>query len=94
MRTARPSSSELRENEPLPGDKGRPGQVVAVLELPDPLPGIPGVMACGDRPEGVGGLDDVGHGLAGSPGGAGGHADQEGDGQEQNGKAREHVFVA
>jgi hypothetical protein len=67
--------------------------VVAVLELPDPLARIPGVVACGDRPQRVGRLDHVAHGLAGAPGGTGGHADEQGDGEEQDGKAREHVFV-
>src|SRR5207253_2314798 len=68
--------------------------VVPPLQLPDSLPWVSRVVGAGDRPEGVRRLDDIADGLARAAGGTSDDAHHEGDGQEKDEEAGEHVFVA
>src|SRR6266404_6112472 len=67
--------------------------MVPLLELPDALAGVAGVARDGDRPEGVGGLHDVGPLGPGTVGRPGDHPDGERREDEHDEQLDEHVFV-
>lgn len=77
----------------MPRHEDRAVEVVALLELPDPLTRVSPVVGGRDRPEGVRWLHHVAHGFPSAAGRPGDHAHQEGDGQEEDSQSREHVFV-
>ena len=64
-----------------------------MLELPDAVTRITGVVRGRDRPERVGRLDDVGLRVAGAPGRAGVGADEQRGCENENEEFREHVFA-
>ena len=60
-------------------------EVVPLLELPDPLARIAGVVPRRDRPQGVGRLDDIADRLSGAPGRMSREPHHEGDHQDEDG---------
>lgn len=83
----------MRQDEPLPWYERCATKVIPLLELPDPLAWVAGVVFRSDRPERVTRLHDVGHRLPGASRGPGGEPDREGDDQDEDGEPSEHVFV-
>jgi hypothetical protein len=83
----------MRQDEPLPWYERRATKVIPLLELPDPLTWVAGVVLRSDRPERVTRLHDVGHWPAGASRRPGGEADREGDDQDEDCDPSEHVFV-
>src|SRR6266576_2606103 len=83
----------VRQDEPLPRHDRRATKVIPLLELPDPLTCVAGVVLRSDRPESVRRLHDVGRGLAGTPGRPGSEPYREGDDQDDDCESSEHMFV-
>src|SRR3954468_6268332 len=81
------------QTQDLTGRQRRGAEVVALLELPDALPNVARVAVRGDRPEGVGRLDDVRPLGPCAVGAAGGQADCESCQNEDDDELLEHVFA-
>src|SRR3954468_16207220 len=81
------------QTQDLTGRQRRGAEVVALLELPDTLPNVARVAVRGDRPEGVGRLDDVRPLGPGGVGAAGDQTDRESREHQHDDKLPEHVFA-